>query len=305
MPASRTPAVALSLGPVLFAWPADAWRDFYFRIADEADVDTVHVGEVVCSKRAPIHARHLDAVIDRLRRAGKEVVASSLALIMSETELDAARDLAARDDILVEANDIAVVALLAGRPHVIGPYVNVYNEGTLAWLAGRGAVRVCAPFELPAESLAALAADSPVELEVQVLGRLPLALSARCYAARAREVAKDDCRLVCREDGDGLLVETLDGDPFLAVNGTQTLSAACVNLAAEVPTLTGMGIRRLRLSPHDFDMVEATRVFRAVTDGTLDAEAADARLGQLARGMDFANGFFHGVAGAAFVGAAE
>ena len=38
-----------------------------------------------------------------------------------------------------------------------GPFVNVYNEGTLAYLARRGAVRVTLPFELPATALRALA----------------------------------------------------------------------------------------------------------------------------------------------------
>ncbi|HUI94161.1 MAG TPA: U32 family peptidase, partial [Xanthobacteraceae bacterium] len=38
--------LALTLGPVLFNWPADRWRDFYVRIADEAPVDRVCVGEV-------------------------------------------------------------------------------------------------------------------------------------------------------------------------------------------------------------------------------------------------------------------
>ncbi len=39
----------LSLGPVLFNWDAEDKRDFYFRIADEALLDAVYVGEVVCS----------------------------------------------------------------------------------------------------------------------------------------------------------------------------------------------------------------------------------------------------------------
>ena len=43
----------ISLGPVLFNWQPEAWRDFYFRIADEAPVGTVYVGETICSKRAP------------------------------------------------------------------------------------------------------------------------------------------------------------------------------------------------------------------------------------------------------------
>jgi len=291
----------LSLGPALFAWAPEAWRDFHFRVADEADVDTVHLGEVVCWKRAGLHAPMMEAVADRLARAGKEVVLSSLALVMDEAELEAVRGLAAREGALVEANDMAACALLAGRPHAVGPYVNVYNEGTLAYLAGRGAVRVCLPFELPEASLRALAAGAPAELEVQVFGRVPLALSARCYAARARGLGKDDCRLVCREDGDGLAVDTLDGDPFLAVNGTQTLSSTCANLAAEVGSLLAMGIRRLRLSPHAVDMVAVADVFRAVADGRMEATEADARLAALAGGMAFSNGFFHGAEGAAFL----
>lgn len=302
---TRRDPLKLTLGPVLFAWPAAAWRDFYFRMADEADIDTVHLGEVVCLKRAGLHAPMRDAVIERLRGAGKEVVLSSLALIMNEAELDAVRALAGRADALVEANDMAACALLAGRPHVIGPYVNIYNEGTLAYLAGRGAVRACLPFELPAASLAALAAASPIDLEVQVFGRTPLALSARCYAARARGLAKDDCRIVCREDGDGLAVDTLDGDAFLAVNGTQTLSAACANLIAEVGALKAMGIRRLRLSPQAVDMVAVARLFRAVADERMAIAEADAELAALADGMAFANGFFHGAEGAAFIDGTE
>ncbi|MBO6802704.1 MAG: U32 family peptidase, partial [Thalassospira sp.] len=43
----------LVMGPVLFHWDEDRKKDFYSRIADETDVDTVHVGEVVCAKRMP------------------------------------------------------------------------------------------------------------------------------------------------------------------------------------------------------------------------------------------------------------
>lgn len=56
----------LTLGPVLFHWQPELWRDFYFRVADEAPVDTVVVGEVVCSKRSPFFAEHMPAVVERL-----------------------------------------------------------------------------------------------------------------------------------------------------------------------------------------------------------------------------------------------
>jgi collagenase-like PrtC family protease len=297
----------LSLGPLLFNWPAEARRDFYFRIADEAPVDTVCLGEVVCSKRAPFFAIELPQVIARLERAGKEVVHASLALVMSERERQDLGALAAAEGLFVEANDLGCVALLDGRAHAIGPFVNVYNEGTLACLARRGAVRVTLPFELPAEALRALAAAAApmapeVALEVQVFGRTPLALSARCYHARAHGLHKNNCQYVCEADRDGMELETLDGRPFLAVNGTQTLSYAIGNLLAELDALRDMGICRFRLSPHDLDMVAVAETYRGVLDGRMSAAEAQARLSELAGFAPFANGFYHGTEGAAQIG---
>lgn len=298
----------LSLGPLLFNWPADDWRDFYFRIADEAPVDTVHVGEVVCAKRAPFFQPHLAEVCARLEAAGKELVHSTLALIMTDAEMAEVRAAAAAENILIEANDAGSASLLAGKPHVIGPFVNVYNEGTLAYFAHRGAIRVSLPGELPAPSLAALAETAasiadPVELEVQVFGRLPLALSARCYHARARNLHKDGCQFVCADDRDGLVVHTLDDEPFLAINGTQTLSYRYCNLLGELAQLQEMGIRRFRLSPHDTDMVAVANIYREVIDGALEPGAASERLSALTGGVPFSNGFFHGTEGVAFQGA--
>ncbi|MDR3440068.1 U32 family peptidase [Telmatospirillum sp.] len=292
----------LTIGPVLFNWKPEVWRDFYFRLADEAPVETVHLGEVVCSKRRPFFAPHLAEVTERLSAAGKEVVLSSLALVMSERERDAMRALAAdAGDRLVEANDLAIAADLAGRPHVIGPFVNVYNEGTLAYLAGRGAWRICLPAELPATTLAVLAAQALAEIEVQAFGRLPLALSARCYHARSHNLHKDGCQYVCGRDPDGMPVDTMDGKPFLTVNGTQTMSCRYVNLLGELAGLRGMGIDRFRLWPQDCDMVAVARLFRDTLDGRLDAPEASARLADLMPGTEFANGYVHGREGHAFV----
>jgi hypothetical protein len=52
----------LTLGPNLFNWAPDKWRDFYFRIADEAPVSVVYLGETICSKRAPLFAEHYQGV---------------------------------------------------------------------------------------------------------------------------------------------------------------------------------------------------------------------------------------------------
>ncbi len=293
----------LTLGPVLFHWAPEKLRDFYFRVADEAPVDSVCVGEVVCAKRAPFSAPHIPEIVERLEQAGKEVVFSTFALIMNQREMTATRELAAADGLFIEANDMAAVALLAGRPHAIGPYVNVYNEGTLEYLARRGAVRVCLPVELPASSLAVLAAVAGVELEVQVFGRLPLALSARCYHARSRGRHKDNCQYVCCEDPDGRVVETIDAKPFLVVNGTQTMSYTFGNLVGELEPLRGMGVQRFRLSPHDVDMIAVARLFRDVLDGREEPGAAIELLAALVPGASFANGFHHGTEGASQAGA--
>ena len=146
----------LTLGPLLFHWPARKRRDFYLRIADEAPVDTVYLGEVVCSKRESEFAAVRAEVIERLRASGKQVVLSTLALVTTPAEVEAIRELSG-EELLVEVNDVAGMQLLAGRPFVVGPYINVFNEGARDFLIGRGAVRIVLPVEMPAKSIAVVA----------------------------------------------------------------------------------------------------------------------------------------------------
>ncbi len=296
----------LSLGPLLLNWGTDRWRDFYFRIADEAPVDSVHLGEVVCSKRLAFIETQLPAVIERLQAAGKEVVLSSLALVMTERERDAVKTLSAvGQGHFIEANDIALAARLAGRPHMIGPFVNVYNEGSLAYLAGRGATRICLPAELPGTTVSYLAGRHLCEVEVQVFGRLPLAISARCYHARAHRLHKDGCQYVCGHDPDGMPVDTMDGVAFLTVNGTQTMSRRYVNLVDRMEALHRAGVGRFRLWPQDCDMVAVSTLFRRVLDGAMPADEAGNRLGQMLPEIEFANGYALGREGHSFVTGGE
>jgi len=292
----------LSLGPLLFNWKPEAWRDFYFRIADEAPVDTVYLGEVVCSKRLPFFEKYIPDVAERLAASGKEVVLSGLALVMTERERDGVRALA-RDavDFLVEANDLSAAAALAGKAHVIGPLVNVYNEGTLAYLAKIGAMRVCLPAELAAPTIGLLAGLNLAEIEVQAFGRLPLAISARCYHARSRNLHKDGCQYVCGEDLDGMPVDTMDGKPFLTVNGTQTMSYHYLTALGELASLERLGVGRFRLWPHHCDMVAVARLFRDVLDQKIEAERAADHLADLVPDAEFANGYLHGREGHALV----
>ncbi len=298
---------ALTLGPLLFNWTPEKFKEFYFQIADEAPVDTVYLGEVVCSKRAPFFDPVIPDVIEHLESAGKKVIHSTLGLIMVAREMNGIRALVEGEgERMIEANDISTVSLLGGRPHVIGPSVNVYNEGTLAYLLGKGAVRICLQGELPGDSIAVLAAAAKgAEIEVQIFGRLPLANSARCYHARSRGLPKDNCLYACGDDTDGMVLETMDHEPFLTVNGTQTMSYSYCNLVAELAEMRANGVTHFRLSPHDTDMVAVARIYRDVLDGCLDAADADVRLADLIPNAPFSNGFYHGVEGSAFVGDRE
>ena len=79
----------LTLGPLLFHWAPETRRDFYARIADEAEVDCVYFGEVVCSKREPFFEKDDEAIVSRLEAGGKQVVRSTLALMTLDREVAA------------------------------------------------------------------------------------------------------------------------------------------------------------------------------------------------------------------------
>jgi collagenase-like PrtC family protease len=293
----------LTLGPILFHWQADKKRDFYARIADEADIGTVYLGEVVCSKRAPFFDDDLPEVAARLERGGKTVVLSSLCEVMLKREREATRELCAIEDREIEINDNAGLFHATGRPHRIGALMNCYNETTLEALVRRGATHICLPAELPRDSVAIMArrgAELGVGVEMQVFGRVSLAVSARCYHARAHKRVKDNCQFVCEEDPDGMTLRAVTGEPFLAINGIQTLSHAYVNLIGELDDAAAMGATHLRLSPHTQDMVATARVFRDRLDGRIDIARAQARLQALSPDASFANGFWRARAGHSF-----
>jgi collagenase-like PrtC family protease len=290
----------LTLGPLLFHWTPEKRRDFYFRIADEAAIDCVYLGEVVCSKREPFFAPHAQEVVHRLVAAGKQVVRSTLALMTLDREVAEARALA-ESGALVEANDVACLQEIAGRPHVIGPYINVFNEGTQDVVIRDGAMRIVLAVEANADTVRILAGRSTVETELLAFGRQPLSVAMRCYHARSHELTKDSCQFVCGQDPDGLPADTIDGVSVLTINGTQTLSNGYLVLLQELTALRRMGVTHFRLSPQDVDMVAVARTYRAVLDGALSPDEAANELRGLTGDVPWQNGFLHGREGLAWV----
>lgn len=272
------PKIELALGPCFFNWSAERLVDFYRRIAEEADIDRVYLGEVVCGKRMPFTDAIWPDIMEMLTKAGKQVVLSGLAQPVNKREREILRQQAGYD-MPIEINDLSMVPGRAGQEFTAGPFLNVYNEASLRLLADRGATAWCPPVELPLVSIQKIAALVPeVDIELFAFGRLPLALSSRCYHARAHGLRKDACQFVCDRDPDGMNIATLDDRRFLAANGIQTLSDAVHVAGVTSGQLQATGIRRLRLSPHSLDMVKVASTFRRFLDGELTCEDLNAEL---------------------------
>jgi len=286
----------LTIGPILFHWPAEKKRDFYSQIAEEKAVDTVYIGETVCGKRTPFFEKHYEDVTKELHKAGKIVVFSTLSEVMIPRDRALVRRACKTKNIEVEANDASALLALSGNPHRIGSLMNVYSEDTMRFLAGKGAHHFCLAPEIPATAVATLAQTGQSlksGVEVQVFGRMSLALSARCYHARAHGCVKANCQFVCEKDEDGMDIRTLTGRPFLSINGIQTLSFSYLNLINELETLTETGVTHLRLSPHTCDISKTIHSFDDVLHKRITAKEGQARLKQLKISAPFSNGFFY------------
>ncbi len=136
------------------------------------------------------------------------------------------------------------------------------------------------PVELSRDTLAAIQAQRPdgVETELFAFGRLPLALSARCFTARAHKLPKDDCQYRCLDYPDGMLLSTQEDERFLTLNGIQTQSARTYTLLAELDDISRLGVDVLRISPQSRHTPQIIQAFADVLNARRDYADAHAEL---------------------------
>lgn len=289
----------LTLAPVPFNWPFEKMIKFYKEISKSA-VDEVYIGESVCCKRGMLGREEFHKIASLQVISGKKVIASSLALVKNETEIDSLREML-MFGYPIEANNSALLNMTNAKtcPIIIGHSIPIYNRPT-ALLFAESAKRIVLSPELSGSSVENITSGVPLEKEIYVFGRLPLGNSWNCYTARHEGLENSTCGMICGNYPEGIDTRAISGESLWNINGTQVLSVKKLNLVKELERIEKMGITHVRIVPQLNEMNTVIDIFRRVMDGNLSPEQACSELEKIEK-SNLCNGWFHNLPGMDYI----
>ena len=289
----KSKTLRISVGPAPSNWGVTRLTSFYREMA-QSSADYVHLGETVCPERPCLSPGLVNDICDELGKAGKEVYASSLTLARGGAQQEAFIALAERIG-RIEVNSPAFLPLMRRYPAVSGMFLNVCNSTAARIFARHGAERIVLPCELGLDSIRAIAAKSPADVEVVVHGHVPIAVSGTCYTARCLGRAGNRCGRACEDYPDGMTLQAGRRQMF-RVEGFHTLSAGTCCLVEYLAHLASAGVHSVRILPQTSGTGRVVRIYRDVIEGHRDCRSALEELRELSSGQ-LCNGWLAGRAG--------
>ncbi len=276
--------------------------EFYHDEFPAGGIDTAYIGDVVCHERNILSNDDLQSIVKRLHRQGIKVCYSTLALCTTPVEIDYLKEVYRFFDG-IEINMLGFMNLLKnnrfqdlGKKIVLGPHLNIYNWKSAAFLKKFNPSLMVAPFELTLDSITDIIEKASIPMEITAWGNVSVALSWRCYTARAVGRTREECGKVCFEYPEGMTLKTVENEELFLVDGLQVKSAKTYCLVESLPRLINKGISSFRIYPHREHTTRILDVFRQVLAEELDHRTARTQLAPFAP-SGFCNGWLFQKAG--------
>lgn len=252
----------ITLAPSPHPWTPDVTSAFYSAL-EKAPIDTVVLGETVCSQRDNLSVEAWIELGTKLSAADHAVRLATPILVDSPAAMTLTQEICGQFRFPVEASDTTAIALLHAqrRPFATSPALSVYNAHSLHELVRWGLTHWCVPIELSRSNLLHLttvwASAFPGTvlpgIELTVYGYPMLSCSARCFTAQAYSRHRAHCEQICRCHPAGMTVNSLEEMRLFLINGPQVCSGELCNLLPCLDDIRQIEIPAVRIIPFSAD----------------------------------------------------